>query len=181
MGFVNTALMKKALQVLDQKLTSKKQAEVQLLIGGGSAFALGYQIPLQTADVDAVLLKSKLSAAELDSFVKETARELSISSDWLNPHFATFMFCLPSDYGDRLHRVFQGKTLKAYVLSLTDLLIMKCFAGREKDMPHAKILIRKGADTAFAASHLQELIQKKIRGAKEALDFLNDAEEQIGV
>lgn len=177
---MNPSLMKKALQALDQKLTEKKHFQVQLLIGGGAAFGLAFGLPIQTADIDGVLFKSKLSPAKLDPLVKESGRALHISPDWLNPYFGTFLICLPSDYGDRLKLVFEGEALKVFALGLTDLLIMKCFAGREKDMPHAKVLIRKGADTALAESHLKSLIEKKIPGASEALDFLIEAEEQVG-
>jgi len=172
--------MEKALEALDQKLTRKKHTGVKLLIGGGGAFALAYQVPIQTADIDGVLFQSKIEMSELDPLVKETGRELRISPDWLNPYFGTFLHCLPSDYAVRLQRVYQGTSLEVYALGLSDLLIMKCFAGREKDMPHAKILIRKGADVGFAQSHIETLVDKKIPGAQKAMEFLLDAEEQVG-
>jgi len=173
-------LMEKALEVLDQKLDDAHHAGVNLLIGGGGAFALAYRIPIQTADIDGILFRSRIPLSELDPLVKETGKVLNISPDWLNPYFGTFLHSLPPDYSTRLKVVFRGKALTVHALGMTDLLIMKCFAGREKDLPHAKVLIRKGADTAFAHAHIEKLIEKKIPSAPKALEFLLDAEEQVG-
>lgn len=177
---MNAALMEQALALLDEKLLKKNIHDVQLLIGGGGAFALAYKIPIHTVDIDGVPFRSKVDTAQLDLLVKETGRELGISPHWLNDYFGTFLICLPSDYGDRLQLVFSGKALKAFALGKTDLLIMKCFAGREKDLLHAKLLIQKGADLSQAEAHIESLIEKRIPGAQEALDFLLDVEEQAG-
>ncbi len=173
-------LMRLAFATLDKKLQEQGRSGLKLLIGGGGAFGLAYEVPIQTADIDAVPFQSKVSRAELDPLVKEIGRELDISPDWLNPYFETFLGCLPSDYGTRLKQVYEGPALSAYALGLTDLLIMKAFAGREKDMPHAKILLKKGADIDFAEAHLRELLKKKYPNAQQALDFLLEAEEQVG-
>ena len=61
--------------------------------------------------------------------------------------------------------------LKIEALSKEDLLIMKCFAARLKDQPHAKALLRTGADSRFSENHLEQLRQKGIPGAEKALDF----------
>ncbi len=172
--------MEKALQNLDEKLVIGNQKGVKLLIGGGAAFSIAYQVPIQTADIDGGAFKSAITPAELDQCVKATAKDLKISPDWLNPYFETFLGCLPPDYGDRLALVYQGKVLEVFALGVIDLLIMKCFAGREKDVPHAKILIRKGADVDFVEKHLRSLEEKGIKGAKKALDFLIEVEEQVG-
>ncbi len=173
-------LMKQALSTLDQKLCRAKSSKLKLLIGGGSALALAHDIPLHTADIDGVPFKSDMDLSVLDKLVKETGLELKISLDWLNPYFGTFLMSLPSDYGDRLIQVYKGKYLEAYALGLNDLLIMKCFAGREKDIPHSKALIKKGADIDFTQDHIESLIAKKIPGAESALNFLLEVEDQIG-
>jgi len=173
-------LMRQALAHLDERLRCIGRTDTKILIGGGGAFALAYQVPLQTADIDGVAYKSAITRAELETAVKATAKDLQIAADWLNPYFETFLVCLPSDYGDRLKEVYLGKSLQVLALGMNDLLIMKCFAGREKDLPHAKVLIRKGADVAMAEAHIRSLKAKNFPGAQEALDFLIDAEEQAG-
>jgi len=59
-------------------------------------------------------------------------------------------------------------------LGVEDLLVMKCFAGRDKDVGHARALLRKGPDLAIVDSRIQQLIEKGIKGAREAGDFLDD-------
>lgn len=176
---MNTREMKKALKALDLALKRHSYPKARLLIGGGGAFNLAYDIPLRTQDIDGVLFKSQIAPDELDKLVKEVARQLSLPGDWLNPYFETFLYCLPNDYADRLVEVYRGSCLEVHALSLHDLLVMKCFAAREKDLPHAKLLVKKGADLNLVEEHLQSLQSKGIPNAKKALDFLYEVEDSL--
>lgn len=69
----------------------------------------------------------------------------------------------------------------ALALGLEDLLIMKCFAGREKDIPHARALLKKGLDTKLVSKHLHHCTEASLPKANEALDFFYDVCEQAGV
>ena len=53
---------------------------------------------------------------------------------------------------------------------------MKCFAGRKKDVSHARALLKIGADRAFVERHVETLLGRGIPGAREALDFLDELE-----
>ncbi|MBI4125878.1 MAG: hypothetical protein HY465_00135 [Deltaproteobacteria bacterium] len=163
-------VMEQALAALDASLPKP----VTLLIGGGAALLLAHKIRLETLDIDAVPLTSALTPAELDPLVKAVARELKISPHWLNDYFNTFTYTLPKDFRERLVPVFRGKNLTALALGREDLLIMKCFAGREKDIGHARVLIRRGANTDMVRTHLQTFIDKGLPGADHAVRFLED-------
>jgi hypothetical protein len=162
-------LMKNALQVLDTKLNTP----VRLIIGGGGAMILAHHFSLATTDIDGIPGVG-MTAEELDPFVKEVARELNIPSDWLNPYYVTFTHVLPKEYGTRLQLVFEFSNLIVEALSKDDLLIMKCFAGRIKDQPHVRALIRSGANITIAEKHIETLKSKGIPGAEKALDFLDE-------
>lgn len=166
-------LMRQALSKLDEVLESP----LTLIIGGGGAMILAHHFSLSTTDIDAV--PKGMEFFELDRYVKKIASMLSIPSDWLNPYFVTFSYTLPSDYGSRLIKVFEGKKLIAWALSKEEMLIMKCFAHRQKDVAHAKALIRGGANTALVEKHIEFLSSKRIPGSREALDFLDDILEQL--
>jgi hypothetical protein len=170
---LSESLMLKALSHLAFEL----ETPVQLIIGGGGAMMLAYHFSLATTDIDGI--PKGIELHELDVLVKKVASELHISSDWLNPYFSTFTHVLPSDYGQRLVNVFSERNLEVLAISKDDLLIMKCFAGRQKDVSHSKALIKAGARTGFAENHLEKLRDKNIPGAKEALDFLDDVQEQL--
>lgn len=167
--------MKAALAGLDRLLTQP----TQLLIGGGAAMVLAYKIPLATADIDGLVVRSKISQAEMMPLVHRVADDLHLPKDWLNGYFNTFLFSLPSDYHDRLTPVFQGKRLRADALGREDLVILKCCAGREKDIPHARALMRQTIDRKLVGDHLQTLMEKGIAGAERAADFFDDLCDQV--
>ena len=170
---LTSELMLKGLRCLDEKLAKTNSAwRITLIIGGGGAMLLAYAFPLATADIDA--MATGIELAELDRFTKEVAGELNFASDWLNPYFSTYAHTLPSDYGSRLTQVFHGKTIEALALGPEDLLIMKCFAHRQKDVAHARALLKNTIDVKFVEDHLQRLKEKRIPGVDQALEFLWD-------
>lgn len=172
------ALMLEAFQRLDLRLA----APTRLVIGGGAAMVLAYDHPIATQDVDAFTARGGLSMAELDAEARETARELDVEPDWLNPHFETYTHVLPSDYASRLRRVFTGERLVVDVLGPEDFLVMKCFAGRDKDVPHARRLVRiPGFDAALVDRHLSSLVERGHRGAERAADYFDDLRDELGV
>jgi len=104
---------------------------------------------------------------------------LNLSKDWLNPYYVTFTHVLPNDYNTRLKLVFSFSHLTVEALSKEDLLIMKCFAGRIKDQPHVKALVRSGANIKFAEMHIESLKAKGIPGTEKALDFLDEVLDTV--
>jgi len=165
-------LMRKALNSFDKKIPF----DVTLIMGGGGAMILAHKFPLATTDIDAI--PKGREPHEIDSYIKDVAAELGIQSDWLNPYFSTFTHTLPSDYGSRLIEVFKGKKLTVLALSLDEMLIMKCFAQRQKDVGHARALIRKGANIKQVEAHIESLKAKRIPGAAQALDFLDELRDE---
>lgn len=164
-------LMLKAFESLEKRLPHT----VRLIIGGGGAMVLAHHFRLVTTDIDAVPAGGA-SIDELAPFIRAVSVELSLPPDWLNPYYSTFTHVLPNDYGTRLIRVCDLRHLKVDALSGDDLLIMKCFAARQKDTLHARTLIRQGARMDFVREHLQSLRKKKIPGAEKALNFLDELE-----
>lgn len=148
---------------------------VTLIVGGGTAMMLAYAIPVRTTDVDAYAKGIPLE--EIDPFVKRVARERHLVADWLNPHFSTFAHVLPADYGARLKTIWSGKRLTVQALGVEDLLVMKCFAGRDKDIGHARALLKRKPRLEVVERRLDELIEKRVPGASEAADFLDDLRE----
>jgi predicted nucleotidyltransferase len=163
-----------------EKLDALLDRDVHLVIGGGGAMILAYGIPLRTEDVDAFPRRSGDLRAIQDR-AREVASELDIVPDWLNQHFETFVHVLPSDYAARLRRVLDGKHLKVDALGPEDLLIMKCMAGRDKDRPHARRLLREATDLALVDRHLSELAERRIPKAEQACEFFDALKEEAGL
>lgn len=139
---------------------------------------LAYGIPVRTTDVDAYA--TGMSFDELEPFIRQVAREHGLAPDWINPHFSTFTHVLPRDYGSRLRTIFEGERLHVKALGAEDLLVMKCFAGREKDIGHARRLLKHVEDLEKVESRLEELMARRVRGAQAAMDFLDDLLEVEG-
>lgn len=174
---MDAAQMEGALRALDKRVPEK----FHLLVGGGAAFVLAHKIPLATMDIDAIPFKTTLKFADLDPYIKEVAAELGIPNDWLNGYFVTFTHSLPKDYGDRLIPIFTGNKITAVALGKEDLLIMKCFAHRAKDVSHAAQLIKKGVNLEKVSDHLHQCREEGISNADQALDFFYEVCERLGV
>ncbi|MBL7542627.1 MAG: hypothetical protein JNL11_02370 [Bdellovibrionaceae bacterium] len=166
-------IMRAAFNTLDGKLNQN----VTLIMGGGGAMILAHHYPLATTDVDAI--PKGMEIHELDQYIKSVAIELNLPGDWLNPYFSSFSHTLPADYSERLIQVFSGKRLSVEALGKEEMLIMKCFAHREKDVGHAKQLIKLGADLKLVEKQIELMRSKKIPQSNEALDFLDDLLEQM--
>lgn len=168
--------MQSALAALDRRLTQP----TKLLIGGGAAMLLAHGFPVSTMDIDGLVFQSAITQAELDPLVKAVAVELHIPRDWLNSYFNTFLYTLPKDYAARLKEVYQGAQLRVYALGAADLCILKCFAGRPKDIPHARALLRIIADCRLVERHLQTMVERNIPGAQAAIDRFDELRDALG-
>jgi hypothetical protein len=173
---------------LDRKLALRAFAEIDarldgdthLVVGGGAAMSLAYGHPLTTEDVDAFAARGGLSMAQLDTAAREVAAKLDLAPDWLNAHFVTFTHVLPSDYGARLREAFRGAHLVVSALGPEDLLVMKCFSGRDKDRGHARRLLDVVMDLDVVSAHLDALIEKRVPGAQRAADWFDDLCDEVG-
>jgi predicted nucleotidyltransferase len=167
--------MRKAFQLVDSELKNK----ARFIVGGGAAMTLAYSHPLATHDVDAFAARGGLSIADVDALAKKIATRLGIAGDWLNSHFDTYTIVLPSDYATRLRRVFNGKQLTVDALGPEDLLIMKCFAARAKDRPHAAALFRHISNFDIVDKQLDLLLQKRYPKAQEAADYFDQLRDSL--
>lgn len=174
---LSASRMRRALALLDEALPSP----ARLIIGGGGAMVLAYDHPISTNDIDAFCAKGGLSIQELDPYAKRIAKALAIEPDWLNGHFVTFTHVLPSDYAERLRSVIAGTRLTVDALGPEDMLIMKCFAGRDKDRSHARKLVRIANDLDVVDRQLSLLSQKRVPGAQKAADYFDDVRDEAGL
>jgi len=166
--------MLEALERLDRSI----EAAAHLVIGGGAAMVLAYDHPLATADVDAFAGRSGLSMADLAEAARAVAKEMDAAPDWLNAHFETYTAVLPQGYAERLRPVFAGTHLRVDALGPEDLLIMKCFAGRDKDRPHARRLVHLARDLDLVDGHLAHLATRGYPGATRAADYFDDLRDE---
>ncbi len=174
-----------SIKIIDLKLATEAfsrldellKKPVKLILGGGTAMIMAHQFPLSTSDVDAVSKNSSL--LEIENEIKQVGSELNLPADWLNPHFSSFMFVLPNDFESRLVKVFDKKFLSVFALGIEDMLLMKCFAHRAKDIGHTKFLLKKNINLKIVENQIDLLKQKKITGSVQAFDFLDGILEEL--
>lgn len=155
--------------------------DLNLLIGGGAALILDGTTNFTTYDIDAMPFKSSIGPHELRVYRDKVSQKLDIPKDWLNEYFYQFAHSLPLDYGDRIKEIYKGQRLKCYILSPTDMVIMKCFAMREKDELHIRYLLKRGdVKVDFIDDYLQDLILKNYPNAESASNFFNNILEALG-
>lgn len=142
---------------------------------------LVYKHPIATQDVDAFAAKGGMRMADLDVLAREVAEALQIEPDWLNAHFETFTAVLPRDYPSRLRSAFRGRHLQVDALGPEDLLVMKCFAGRDKDRPHARKLLRLAGDLDLVDKQIAHLVERRYPGAERAADYFDDLRDEAGL
>jgi hypothetical protein len=169
--------MLRALELLDERASSP----ARLVVGGGAAMTLAYDHPIATQDVDAFAAKGGLRIADLEALARAVAEQLNVAPDWLNAHFETFTAVLPADYATRLRSVFKGQHLQVDALGPEDLLVMKCFAGRDKDRPHARKLIRLATHLDVVDRQLEHLVERRYLGAQRAADYFDDLRDEAGL
>ena len=172
---LDRVLAQQAFASLDGKLSEK----LDLVLGGGTAMLLAHRYPGSTTDADVFPRKGTLDAVQ--PAAREVAKELGIAQDWLNSWFTTFVHVLPTGYSERLIRVFSGNKLSVDALGAEDLLILKCFAGRDKDRPHAVRLLKAAKDLEIVDRRLDELMRQGVPGAQKAADFFDDLRERFDV
>lgn len=170
---ISRQIMKKAFALLDKELRDP----LTLILGGGGAMILAHDYPLATTDVDALPLQT--SFEEIDPLVQRIAHDADLPGDWLNPYFSTFTHVLPPDYGSRLVDVFSGKMLRVRALGKEDMLVMKCFAHRPKDLGHARALMKAGVDVKLVEDIIEGHQARGLPEAQKALDFLDQLKEEF--
>lgn len=165
--------MQAAFELLDESL----EKDLTLVLGGGGAMIFAHRFPLATSDVD-VILKG-MEFHELEKAIEAISKQLNLPPDWLNSHFSSFAYVLLPDSMQNLVPVFEGRHLKVEALSANDMLIMKCFAHRPKDVAHTKALLKGKIDLSKVEKHIEALKSKGLPEAIKALDFLDDVLEQM--
>lgn len=136
---MDESLALNAINELDAKLRESGKGPFTMLIGGGGAMLLGYHFKGATSDIDAIL---NTPLSEIETEYREVAKKLNLNADWINIHFSTFLGYLPADYESRIRQIFKGTNLIIKCLGPEDIAVMKFMAGRDKDTPHLRHLLK---------------------------------------
>jgi Nucleotidyltransferase of unknown function (DUF6036) len=128
---------------------------IRLVIGGSGALVLRGQLARATIDCDVVIAQPDMG--ELQSHIRAVAEHQGLVGGWLNGSAQTYAEVLPPDYESRLHSLPSSGRLKVMMLDRLDVLVMKLFAGRPRDLADIATLAPTSAEIAFARAQLPRL------------------------
>jgi hypothetical protein len=125
------------------------------VLGGASALILLGELPRTTSDCD--VLESIPDMGHLQADIHAIAQALTLPPGWLNGSIQSYLDILPPDYRDRLHTVRDTGRLQVAVLDRRDVLVMKYYAGRPRDLLDIERLAPTADERAFDREQLPRL------------------------
>jgi len=136
-------------------LGDRLQTPVCVTIGGAGALILSGDLHRATADCD--VLRSLPDIGQVLGDIRAVATRCGLPSGWLNGSAQSYAEILPPDYETRLRSLPAVGHLQVMVIHRQDMLVMKLYAGRPRDLADVEILAPTSAELAFARSQLPRL------------------------
>ena len=143
--------LRRALAALSEQVHSR----TEIVLGGAGALILMGELQRATSDCD--VLYSDPDMGRLQEDIRAVALRLGLTSGWLNGSIQSYLDILPPDYRSRLHSLPMPGQLQVFVLHRQDVLVMKLFAGRPRDMVDVETFNPTAEELAFVATQLPRL------------------------
>lgn len=143
--------LRKALLALGERL----RARTDIVVGGASALILTGELPRATSDFD--VLYSDPDIGRLQEDIRAVADRLHLTPGWLNGSIQTYLDVLPPDYKARLITLPARGKLHIALLHRQDIIVMKLFAGRSRDLTDIVALRPTPKELQFVRSELPRL------------------------
>ena len=138
-----------------QALAARRTTPTQLILGGAGALILTGELPRATSDCDVLYSTPDMGALQED--IRAVAQQLGLPAGWLNGSIQSYLDILPADYRDRLRTLAIPGRLQVAVLHRRDVLVMKFYAGRPRDLADIEQLAPSRAELDFVRSQLPRL------------------------
>jgi hypothetical protein len=133
--------------------------DFELLVVGGAAGILGGNLApgRTTLDCDIMVVAPSDDRAwkRLRDGAMAVARELGLSSNWLNDGARAWRDTLPADWRDRRILALDLPSLRIFIPSRADFIVMKIMAGRDQDIEDLRHVAPTRDELAFARSILE--------------------------
>lgn len=136
-------------------LGDRVKARTELVLGGAGALILTGELPRATSDCD--VLFSSPDMGRLQEDIRAVADGLNLTPGWLNGSIQTYADILPPDYKTRLRTLPVRGRLHVAVLHRQDVVVMKLFAGRPRDLTDVAILAPTPEELSFVRKQLPRL------------------------
>lgn len=156
---LDKALLLKALAELGQLV----RKPTMLVIGGSAALLLREELTRVTTDCDVMRATPDMGA--LQEAIRVVADRFDLAGGWLNGSAQTYAEILPPDFEGRLHTLPIFGLLRVALLSRQDVLVMKLYAARPRDIADMALLVPTAGELQFALTQLPHLARIDIHRA----------------
>jgi hypothetical protein len=143
--------LRTALNALGERLRTR----TDIVVGGAGALILTGELPRATSDFD--VLYSDPDMGQLQEDIRAVADRLNLTPGWLNGSIQSYLDVLPPDYQTRLRTLPTRGKLHIALLHRQDIIVMKLFAGRPRDLNDVAILQPTLEELAFVRHELPRL------------------------
>jgi hypothetical protein len=161
--------LQSALDALGERL----RARTEIVVGGAGALILTGELPRATSDFD--VLYSNPDMGQLQEDIRAVAERLNLTPGWLNGSIQSYLDVLPPDYKTRLRTLPSRGRLHIALLHRQDILVMKLFAGRPRDLRDVTTLRPTVAELEFVRGQLPRLTLIDQGRAARIQSFLDQA------
>ena len=157
-----------ALEALGKRATER----VLLVLGGSAALILGDTLRRPTDDGDVVA--SEPGFDQLQRLIRDVADAEHLPPGWLNESIQSYTYILPPDYTMRLVTLPPFGRLHVSLLSRRDVLLMKVYAMRPRDIEDIRALAPTTDELAFVAAQVTRIAMQEPEKAQDMRDFLDE-------
>lgn len=160
-----------------RRLGAELRDPATLTLGGSAALLLIGALDRGTNDGD-VVESTPAFPALLDAIRRVEAVEQT-PPGWLNTSVQSFTHVLPPDYRDRLVRLGRMGRLDVSLLGRADVVLMKVYAGRTRDLEDLVAVRATEAELAHAERRIPAIEAKEPEKAAEMRETLADLRRML--
>lgn len=148
---LSTADLQRALALLGKLC----REETRIILAGSVSLMLQGIMHRVTNDGD--VLESHPDFGQLREILRQVAAAEGIPDHWRNDSARTYAEVLPPDYQSRLRYIGPFGRLSVGLVSRQDMIVMKFFAGRPKDIGDLQAIAPTDEELAFVRRQLPRL------------------------
>ncbi len=152
-------------------LGAKCRGRTTLLLGGSAALILRHALDRGTNDGDVLTLSPGLD--RLQAAIRAVAHDRGLPDGWLNGSVQSYAEVLPPDYASRVTTLPPFGRLSVSLVSRKDVIVMKFFSGRPKDISDLQQIGPTAAERSFAAHEVPRLAKIDVEKAKRMQALLD--------
>lgn len=148
---------------------------VELVLGGSAALVLVGHLHRQTADSDVVASNPDLG--RLQNAIRSVEESDQLPPGWLNGSIQSYTHVLPPDYRQRclpFPPFVAPHPMRVLLVSRRDILVMKFYAQRARDIDDIEQLIPTASELAFVAAQLTRIALHEPEKAEQMQQLLDD-------